>query len=335
MRQIFTKLLGIALYFCSFSINAQQLGFYALHQENWQALNPAAPNKVFLQPRNQLLSVINTGYRQQWIGVKGSPSNYNVHFETMLYNNKNKGLATKLGGGLYGETAGPFLNNTLYFNYAYPLKLNKKRSYGNQNKLFIGFNAGYLYQRINFENRNLNFKDGLGESTIQTLIGAQKQYNGHFFELTPGLFYTNTENFYVGLSSPRLINAGRVTEKSNVINSTPQVHLIAGLINNRSFQPALWLRWQSEIDYLSLIQNNPISATLIVKSEINRSVTLGAGISSGQWFHFQAGWALGSQNGGYGISDQAIKLHLSYDLPISKTGFNLGQTAELNFAFAF
>ena len=337
MRQIFTLLLGIILCLSSYSINAQQLGFYALYQENWQVLNPAAPNTVFFKPKIQLLNVFNLAYRQQWIGVKGSPSNYNVHYETMFYSRSSKGLAAKMGGGLYGESAGPLLNNTLYFNYAYPINLGSQRSYrGGQHKLYIGFNAGYLNQRINFTGKNLSFKDGL-DNTVQSIIGDQKLLNGQsFFELTPGLFYTNTESFYVGLSSPRLVNAGRVTEKFNVINSKPQVHLIAGGFNeNRRFQPSLWLRWQSEIDYLSVIQNNPISATLNVKSQINESVTLGAGISTGQWFHLQAGWALGNQQRGSMSGDQSMMLQLSYDLPISKTGFNLGQTAELCFVIAF
>jgi type IX secretion system PorP/SprF family membrane protein len=338
MRQIYTKLLGgIVLCFSALSLNAQQLGFYALHQENWQILNPAAPNTVFFKPKNKLYNALNLGYRQQWIGVKGAPSNYNVHIEHMNYSASFRNLAPKIGGGLYGESAGPLLNNTLYFSYAYPLIFGSKRgSRGKQNVLYIGFNAGYLYRRINLnESSSLKFKDAIDE-TIITIGGTQKLFNGSFFELTPGLFYTNTESFYVGLSSPRLVNAGKLTDKLNVINSHPQVHVIAGGFNeNRSFQPALWLRWQSEIDYLSVFQNNPISATLNVKSEINESLTLGAGISTGQWFHFQAGWTLGSQNGGYGVNDKAIKLQLSYDLPISKTGFNLGQTAELNFIFAF
>jgi type IX secretion system PorP/SprF family membrane protein len=336
MRQIFTKLLGIVLCFSAFLLNAQQLGFYALYQENWQALNPAAPNIVILTANKPPRDVLNIGYRQQWIGVKGSPSNYNIHFEHLIKtkNRANFGkLKPKMGGGIYGESAGPLLNNTLYFNYAFPLTFSGRRG---TNVLYLGFNAGYLYQRINFENRDLNFKDGLGESTIQSIIGAQKQFNGHFFELTPGLFYTNSESFYVGLSSPRLVNAGRVSAKSNVLNSTPQVHLIAGGFNERrTFQPSLWLRWQSGIDYLSVIQNNPISATLNVKSQISKSIMVGAGISTGQWLHLEAGWALGGNQGGYGISDQSIRLQLSYDLPISKTGFNLGQTAELNFIFAF
>lgn len=319
------------LFFCLFNpflVTAQQFGFYGMHQKNWHIINPAAPNLAFIQT-NKAENILNLSYRQQWIGLRGSPSNSNAHFETMVIDSREK-LNIKYGFGLYGETIGALQNNTLYFNYAYPITIKSSRRFRSKSKLYIGFNAGYLQQRINFANER--FADGIDE-TIESVIKEQKLFGGQsFFELSPGLFFTNGENFYMGLSSPRLIRTGQIGGSLKVINTQPQAHFILGTYNkDRTIQPSMWLRWQSNIDYQSIIKNNPISATFNFKSQISQSLTLGLGVSTGRWVHFEGGWQLRDNNG----SEKPLQISFGYDLPFYKTGLNLGQTAEMNFVFFF
>jgi type IX secretion system PorP/SprF family membrane protein len=318
-------LLGLCL-FSPFLGAAQQFGFYSMHQKNWHIINPAAPNLAFIQT-NEAENILNLSYRQQWIGVKGSPSSYNVHFETMVIDSREK-LNTKYGFGLYGETAGALQNNTLYFNYAYPITLENSGRFRSESKLYIGFNAGYLHQRLNFA--NVRYADGIDE-TVENVIKEQKLFGGQsFFELTPGLFFTNGENFYMGLSSPRLIRTGLIDGSLKVLNPKPQAHFILGTYNeDRTIQPSMWLRWQSNIDYLSIVKNNPISATFNFKSQISKSLTLGLGVSTGRWVHFEGGWQLGDNSS----SGKPLLLSFGYDLPFYKAGLNLGQTAEINLVF--
>jgi type IX secretion system PorP/SprF family membrane protein len=330
MKIMFTCLAAIGMAFFSLEkLSAQQFGFYSMYQKNWQVINPAAPNLAFIQS-NDAENILNVSYRQQWIGVKGAPVNYNAHFETMIIDSREK-LSAKYGFGIYGESAGALLNNTIYFNYAYPLTLEVGRMFRSDHKLYLGFNAGYFHQRINFN--SVRFEDNADE-TIENLLREQKFIGGQsFFELSPGLFYTNTESFYIGLSSPRLVTTGKVNDKIQVINAKPQIHLMGGFYNEeRTIQPSIWLRWQSTIDNQSIIDKNPISATFNFRTQLSKALTLGLGVSTSRWIHFEGGWQLGA-NPSMNSSGKPITISFAYDLPFYPKGLNLGQTAEINLTF--
>lgn len=319
----------VFLFFSPFFLTAQQLGFYSIYQKNWQIINPAAPSLAFIQTTDAS-KVLNISYRQQWIGLRGSPANYNINYEQMQVLSTEK-LAPKFGFGLYGESAGALLNNTIYFNYSYPLSLGIGRQVVSDYKLFIGFNAGYYNRRINFN--SIRFENGV-DATVENIIKEQKLFSGQsFFELNPGLFFTDAENFYVGLSSPRLVTTGRSSGSLSAFNPRPEIHLIAGL-NNRLLivEPSIWLRWQSSLDYQSLIKKNPISATFNMKYKFPESLSLGLGVSTGRWIHFEGGWQMGYSSNPYSTS-KPIQLTFGYDFPFYKSGLNLGQTAEINLTF--
>ena len=327
MKRILKLIVLVGISLLSKVSFAQQFAFYSMYQNNWHIINPAAPSLTILEMETQ--NIVNVSYRQQWIGINGSPSNYNIDFE----HDELKGNNAKWGLGLYGETAGALVNNTLYCNYAYPITLGGTKK--NPEQLFIGFNAGYLLQQINFN--GINFQNGI-DQTAKDYINDQKIFNGQgYFEWTPGLFYTNNQNVYVGLSAPRLVTAGKFGGSPKVFNPTPQVQLMAGMYEKYedkeySFQPSIWLRWQSTIDYESIIKNSPISATVSLKKRIAEEVTLGMGISSSKEIHFETGWAI--REGKY-WDDPSFQINIAYDLPLYQTGFNLGQTGEVNLVFAF
>ncbi len=221
MKSICTYFALLNLFLSPVLVSAQQFAFYSMYQRNWQIINPAAPNLAFIQT-NDAENILNVSYRQQWIGIKDAPANYNVHFESMVIDSRKK-LNTKYGFGLYGEPAGAFLNNTLYFNYAYPITLDYGR-YRSDHKLYMGFNAGYLHQRISL--KSIRFEQNIADETVDNILREQKIAGGQsFFELTPGIFYTNTESFYAGLSAPRLIALGKVNDAMQIINAKPEIHL--------------------------------------------------------------------------------------------------------------
>jgi type IX secretion system PorP/SprF family membrane protein len=331
MKNIYIYFILISFFLSPFLLSAQQFAFYSMYQRNWQIINPAAPNIAFVQTSGAE-NILNVSYRQQWIGVKDAPANYNVHFESMVIE-KGKKLNAKYGFGLYGEPAGAILNNTLYFNYAYPITLDFGHWSKRNHKLFFGFNAGYLHQRITF--KNVRFDQNIPDETVDNIIKEQKVSGGQsFFELTPGVFFTNTESYYIGLSSPRLITLGKVNNLLQVINPKPQIHLIAGTYNEeRTVQPSIWLRWQSTIDNQTIIPKNPISATLNFKSQISKALLLGVGVSTGKWIHLESGWQIGSSKKSMNAAVKPILINFAYDLPFYSTGLSLGQTAEINITF--
>jgi type IX secretion system PorP/SprF family membrane protein len=333
MRKIITIIFLVLFCILQTSI-AQQLGFYSMYQNNWQIINPAAPHMAFIISASTE-NVLNIAYRQQWIGVKGSPLNYNIHFEHKVPNDKDERFTTKWGLGMYGESAGPLINNTFYFNYAYPISLGGK--YRNPPKLYIGFNAGYFHHRINFS--NITFENRQ-ESTI---INFENQYsflNGRsVFELTPAIFYINTdrsESYYIGLSSPRLLTAGKNVNGFEILNNKPQVHLIAGFFNQaKTLQPSIWLRWQPGIEFQSLVKNLPLSMNVNLRSKLTDRITIGGGLSTGRWAHLECGWSLTEGKKSMGISNTSVNINFAYDIPLAKTGFQLGQTAEVNAVVSF
>jgi type IX secretion system PorP/SprF family membrane protein len=331
MKWNLTNFLWFCLLFISSKGITQQYAFYSMYQQNWQVINPAAPHFTFIETRNDVGNILNVSYREQWIGMKGTPRNYNIYYETMQSGARRE-LNAKWGFGLYGESAGVILNNSVYFNYAYPLSFGSR--FGKRkNKLFIGFNAGYFFQRVNTE--GVNFDDPSDNAIYSFVNQGDSSRINNFFEVSPGLFFTNTNSFYVGISSPRLIKTGKAFSTFHVLNTKPQIHLLAGYFNeNKTFQPSIWLRYQAGIDYLSLFDSSPVSATLKVKSQLNKALTVGAGLSTGKWLHLEGGWTLGTKKSYENYNASKLVIGFAYDLPIYKTGFSLGQTAEINLSFS-
>lgn len=159
------------------SIKAQQDAQFSQYMFNTLAINPAYAGRAELLNASAL-------YRAQWVGFEGAPQTQTLTANTAL---KNKSLA--LGGSLYNDVIGPEQRFGFYGDFAYRIKFPKS-------KLSFGVSAGFDIFQGKFSSLSLI------ETNDQAFINDVK---GKFMPNVGFGVYYYSEKFYVGLSSPKLI----------------------------------------------------------------------------------------------------------------------------------
>lgn len=134
---------------------------------------------------------IHTGYRFQWVGLKGAPRNGFVNIGIPIQSNKNNVLAPTHGVGLQIEQdkIGPFSEFEVQAAYAIHLKLNRK----------LKFSAGTF---IGFKHLSMDISQA---STIEpgdpAILNSQSKFI--FPDVSLGL-WLHSDKFYVGASMNQL-----------------------------------------------------------------------------------------------------------------------------------
>ncbi len=207
------SLFGIAV------LHAQQEAMFTHYMDNTLGVNPA-----YAGSRDAL--TITALHRSQWIGFEGAPRTQTLTVHSPVYTD-----AVNLGLSVSNDKIGPVHSTAVYLDYAFRFKLTEK------SKLALGLKVG-------FDNFNFNL------SMLKTGIG-----NDPAFMLNDGVFspnfgfgiYYNRENFYAGLSTPKLLEndyAYSVSERLSV--EKKHYYLIAGgivpLSNEIKLKPTGYLK---------------------------------------------------------------------------------------------
>lgn len=126
-------------------------------------------------------------FRKQWLGYKGTPTTGGILYENKIKKYENMGI----GGYVFTDKIGETSLTTATVNYAYNLKINDKY------KLAFGVDAGVDvistdYDRLIYWDQ----ADALLADAKRTNFLPKVGLGTHFY----------SDNFYVGLSVPRLLN---------------------------------------------------------------------------------------------------------------------------------
>lgn len=159
------------------SVFAQQDAQFSQYMFNTMAFNPGYAGSADLLNASIL-------YRAQWVGFEGAPQTQTLTANTPL---KNKSLA--IGGNLYNDVIGPEQRFGFYGTFAYRILFRKS-------KLSFGVNAGFDVFQGKFS--SLDLIDNNDEAFINDVKGKFMPNAGF------GVYYYS-KTFYVGLSSPKLI----------------------------------------------------------------------------------------------------------------------------------
>jgi type IX secretion system PorP/SprF family membrane protein len=124
-------------------------------------------------------------YRHQWVSFPGAPVTQTLTLHTPV-----GGEFVGLGLSIVNDRIGPTAMTSVYGDFAYRLKINE-----NGHKLTFGLKAG-----INLFNSNL----ALLELQDQNDNSFNAQFRMRFFQLWVGIYYS-APKFYIGLSSPKLL----------------------------------------------------------------------------------------------------------------------------------
>lgn len=203
-----------------------------LHGQQDILLTNFSANSLFLNPayagsKGYKQGSLFFNYRDQWMGLEGSPKTMMVGGENNFFNDR-----IGLGASVSRESIGIDSRIDLLTNYAYRLRLQKSKEY-----LSFGLRVGFHSFSSDFD--IVNYSDS------QDLIydGQNNQFS--VLSVGAGIYYTN-KNSYVGLSIPAIT----AVSKSTNAFKTRHYYLHAGskfYFNDHSdlaIEPTLLLKYE-------------------------------------------------------------------------------------------
>ncbi len=197
---------------------AQQDAQYTQYMYNTINVNPAYAGS------RGVMSIFGL-YRTQWVGLEGAPKTSNFSIQSPLGSN--------LGGGLslVSDKLGPTQENTLSADLSYTIQTSAfyKLSFG------IKGSADFF----NLDPNKLNPKNA-NDSSLQNF------HNSFSPNVGAGVYF-HSDQLYVGLSVPNLLETNRYNDNDIVVNKEKMnLYLIGGYVFDLSpslkFKPAFLLK---------------------------------------------------------------------------------------------
>lgn len=200
--QIKTFVLVAVNFWCSISSNltAQQDSQFTQYMYATQVFNPG-----YISSKNTSgLSVLG---RWQWAGIEGAPRT------ATLVGNIALGAQGKsaIGLSIIQEEIGPIAQTDMNIDYAYRIYFN------NNHNLSFGLKSGINYFSIDFNKLNIADRGDVFERYPKNNLRLQ----------TGAGIYYHTENFYLGISTPNLLNnfnLQSVDLNSTEVIATERIH---------------------------------------------------------------------------------------------------------------
>lgn len=229
---------------------SQQDAQYTQYMYNMSVVNPAYTTGN--------IGVVNLGalHRTQWVGANGAPKSSNIFAHTPINEN------VEVGFSLVNDNIGDVVKeNNLYADFAYKLDLEEN------GKLSFGLKAGVTFFDVNFNGFVLESGD------VFTDPDFAENINQSFLNFGAGVYY-NTENYYVGLSIPAILNAKHLDRNNGKYQGTEQAHtyLTGGYVFEINelfkFKPAFMAK---------AVKGAPISLDLTANVLFDNKVEFGVG----------------------------------------------------------
>lgn len=175
-------------------LHAQQEAMYSQYMFNTLAINPAYAGSRNVTSATAL-------YRNQWVGINGAPETITFSIDAPLKSKK-----VGLGLQVFNDKIGITKTTGAFASYAYRIRLQK-------GTLAFGLQAGASQYRADFQDVSLT-PDPSND------VAFSQNVNKVLVNVGTGVYY-NTDRFYIGLSSPQLLNnklSNFTVEGNNVFN---------------------------------------------------------------------------------------------------------------------
>jgi type IX secretion system PorP/SprF family membrane protein len=261
MRKIYIFLLFLGL---NWSVQAQQENQFTQFQHYKLGFNPAYAGNAEGISFAALV-------RQQWLGIKGAPQVQLVSLHMPVLNNK-VGLGANFARSSIGVT------NQYTAELAYAYRIPAPRGH---------LNLGLMTSIRNFQ-MNFSELEGSQPTSIDNAIpaGMQSKFVPNF---GAGIYY-DAQNFYIGLSSPRLLNVNiDLSDGSGTISrEVPHFFLMTGVMiplgDKFKLQPQTLLKYVKGAPFdadanVSLIFNDKMTMGVSYRLGGSRETGLGEAIS--------------------------------------------------------
>ncbi len=166
---------------------AQQEPQYSQYMFNMMSVNPA-----YTGTRQALNAIVLS--RWQWVGVEGAPKSHTFALHTPI---KDKKIG--IGASVIADDIGPVNNTYINLNYAHRIKLNQKIT------LSFGLKGGIYNYYVGLSNLQLNDDDN----------SFYEDYRRNFQPNIGAGAYMYAQNYYVGLSVPKIVKTELENEGSD------------------------------------------------------------------------------------------------------------------------
>lgn len=215
LKIVMSGVLLLLFFFITPTSNAQQRPMYSQYMFNMLNINPAYAGSRGVVSVTALL-------RDQWVGIPGSPKTNSISFD-MPINEKKIGIGVQL----YDDKLGIERSTGLNASYAFRFQLTESGT------LSLGLQAGLLNYRANYtEVRTFQPNDPAFNQNISGLLPAA----------AAGIYY-NSDKFYIGFSSPALlqtkISKDNTVDVSSATGRDLHLYLSSGFVVNLNQDLAL------------------------------------------------------------------------------------------------
>ncbi len=277
---------------------AQQEPMFTHYMENTLSVNPA-----YAGSRDALTFTLL--HRSQWIGFQGAPVTQTFTLHTPVSSDK-----LGLGLAFVNDNIGAASNGSLYFDFAYRIKLKSAH-------LAFGVSAG-LNRYI------LDFSDGyIPDANDPQALNYQSEFMPNF---GAGVYYYS-QKFYVGMSVPRILTVNLLNSsiESNLLTQARHYYLIGGGIfdlgKNLKFFPTTLVKYTysavPELDATaSFVFKDLVRAGAMVRSTGTMGVLLGLFLPRGFSVGYSFDWSTNNATGVYNAGSH--ELMLRYDWRFAK-----------------
>ena len=193
-------------------------------------------------------------HRSQWVGLEGAPRTQTLNFHSPISESGRVGLGFSVVNDQLGVTNETYFD--IDFSYTIPTS--------DTGKLSFGVKAGGHLLDVAFSELNTyNPNDALLQSDIDNKFSPN---------VGAGIYYRNSDKWYVGLSAPNLLETKHFDSSSlSTAKERINFYLIGGYVFDMSdsvkFKPAVLFK---------AVSGAPLQADLSANFLINEKVTLGA-----------------------------------------------------------
>lgn len=241
----------ILLFVGSYTAKAQQESLFSFYRDHMNLVNPA-----FAGSEGETL--LNSSYRKQWANIKEAPETQAVSFGTPL--------GKSIGIGLSMVHDKTFIEKQTFLGVDFSYKLNLSDSY----RLYMGLKVGGNFYDVNTS----------GLETYNVIVDPALQSVNNFNPNVGLGFYLKHNDYYVSLSSPRILNTERADENNGFASTAtdrPHVYLSSGMNYSLSekinLAPSFMLRY---------VNGAPLNADITTSFQYDKVVSLGVAYRTSQ-----------------------------------------------------
>lgn len=222
--------------------SAQQESQYTQYMYNTMTFNPGYTGS------REVLSVMGL-YRTQWVGLEGAPKTMNFSIQSPI------GQHSGLGLNVVNDKIGPVNNTGAMLSYSYTIQGSTDVKYS------FGISGG-------FDNFNVDYTMLNPENPDSYMTGQVSQFSPN----VGAGFYVHSHNWYVGLSSPKLLKTSYYDDvKATTYSTSSHFYLMGGYVFDLNpylkFKPAAMIKG---------VVGAPLAVDVSANFLINNKLTLGA-----------------------------------------------------------